>query len=221
MKLSGKELIAAIELEGIDVQMIGEGPFGSRWSSYFSKNKVLGKFFSSYGFSPDVNQPTILVLDPEDKWTLLHEYLHALFVNQRHQTNPHADAQVFENHQNTREAFLELYPKRNDPRFKSELIQVFEQYVELEIQVSLSLSIEEIVIEAMLLRAFNNSRDLGFTQAQAHTAQKYIELNSKVILSYLEQFQQIAVEIQASEKTHLQILNLREEILEVTRVPQH
>ncbi|MFN8845431.1 MAG: hypothetical protein ACK5V3_09610 [Bdellovibrionales bacterium] len=197
LSLSTEQIIEQIRREGFVVEEITKSPLSGSWARYFKDNKVQGKYFSPYDSLPEVNQPTLLLIDLDDRWTLLHEYLHGLFDQVRHQSDENFSNKTLEAQKNAREHFLEIYPKRKSVEHRSDIIKAFNDFVQTEIKLSMNLSIEEIMIESILIDIFRKNLDPFLNHKQYLVAVNYRNYNLQIILGHLDVFFRINEELKS------------------------
>jgi len=204
LNLSPSQLINYIESHGVEVT-----PPTGAWAQRFQDHSILGKYISPYGFEAQVKHPQIILSNYNDKWTMIHEFVHFLLDQKRHLENKNNDSEIFENHRNAREDYIEE-SSRGFPS-KEQQIASFTNYFNLEIKVLKLLSLEEISIESLLLELFQQNQIEGLTNHQARTAANYLKSNTNRASAQLESFERIASDLKiGANQSELQTLVLLE-----------
>ncbi len=200
--MTPQELISFIGKQGVDVYVPNQKN-QSRHAIQFEKEKILGKYFSNAGFAPEFTHPTILINDPEDKWTLLHEFMHYLFDKKRIELKVDTDA-IYEGQKNSREDFLEISLVLKQTQIFTQNIltralSLFNEFVGFEIELAQMLTVEEISIEKTLLVLYSQGKIKHLKPAQKLMADSYISNNYSVISGQVDSY----IEIKDNLQRHL------------------
>jgi hypothetical protein len=172
----------------------------TRLAKVFIRDKVMGKFFSNREYSSKFLNPTILITDEEDKWTLLHEFMHYLFEKKRIELGLD-DPNLIEVQSNVREDFLDLSSNlRSHPELSQKMLDQtvlgFAAFMNAEMRLAPLLTLEEITIEKTISKLFSQGEIKFLTVGQKQTADSYIEVNYKTISGQLDSYFAIRDQLQ-------------------------
>ncbi len=200
--MTPKKLMNFIRKQGVDVYVPNQKNL-ARYATLFQREKTLGKYFSNAGFAPEFTRPTILIADPEDKWTLLHEFLHYLYDKKRIELKIDSDA-IYEGQKNSREDFLEVsLLLRETQNFTQNLliraVSLFNEFVGFEIELAHMLTIEEIAIEKTLSVLYSQGKIRHLKPEQKAIADRYIADNYSLISGQVDSY----IEIKNGLQKHL------------------
>lgn len=200
--MTPEELMSFIRKQGVEVHVPNQKKL-ARYATVFKKEKVLGKYFSNAGFAPDFAGPTILITDPEDKWTLLHEFMHYLYDKKRIELKIDTDA-IYEGQKNSREDFLEIslvlkQTQNFTQNILARALSLFDEFVSFEIELAQMLTVEEISIEKTLSALYSQGKIKYLKPAQKVTADSYIKDNYSVISGQVDSY----IEIKDNFQKHL------------------
>jgi hypothetical protein len=151
---------------------------------------LLGMFLPRLDSDNSDRRATILIRPDTTRWTLVHEFMHALYEFERDRAGaPTNDAQwtTLDQAADALERELDVCEKGTCTNVR-ETLQAFANYVDLRHAVELSYSIEEISIEAQLSRKYAN-KELRYVPNETADSHWYASSNLDKSRSAYERIQ--------------------------------
>lgn len=168
--------------------------------------KNLGLFLPSWKSElRHSKKPIILVKSSTDRWTLVHEYVHYLFYEQR-EKNHQYDREFIPRFRKAYARFENIEPKYlekgNDETSKLEQIRTWIDVTEKFSDLFLNYTLEEIAVESLLKYYYGQNDLLNVSERSYGVALKYISSSSKKAMEQID----LRLEEASKTKRHLLIL---------------
>lgn len=169
------------------------GKFAAKHIKMFSEG-TLGIYMTPTNLMYGVTQPTILLLESTDDWTLVHEFSHFLFDKARLMydstresalMNQSTDAK--EDYSNARESY-KMFDAYRDEDHKQHTIDSFIVYANTQMIFAKTCEFEESTIEKMIRALYVQEQPHGFKEPHFERSTRYIRetsTNGQINLGFL------------------------------------
>ncbi|WP_347355642.1 hypothetical protein [Bdellovibrio sp.] len=190
-----KQKIAYIQSQGIDVFRVKDTenlpvtvsflPYATedmipkKFLKVFSEGAI-GLYMTDSNYAYGVKNPTILLIESTDDWTVIHEYAHYLFDRARMMTDNTRESLHLMHTEDAQEDFFEakeIYRnlgQYRDESHKNRTIQSFVLYAKMQVFFERSASLEETTIEKLLRRYYVTHKPHGFGHNDIERSDRYV-----------------------------------------------
>lgn len=190
-----KQKIAYIQSQGIDVFRVKDTenlpvtvsflPYATedmipkKFLKVFSEGAI-GLYMTDSNYAYGVKNPTILLIESTDDWTVIHEYAHYLFDRARMMTDNTRESLHLMHTEDAQEDFFEakeIYRnlgQYRDESHKNRTIQSFVLYAKMQVFFERSASLEETTIEKLLRRYYVTHKPHGFGRNDIERSDRYV-----------------------------------------------
>lgn len=195
MDMNLRQKIAYIQSQGIDVFRVKDTenlpvtvpylPYATeeiipkKFLKVFSEGAI-GLYMTESNYAYGVKNPTILLIESTDDWTVIHEYAHYLFDRARMMTDNTRESLHLMHTEDAQEDFFEakeIYRnlgQYRDESHKNRTIQSFVLYAKMQVFFERSASLEETTIEKLLRRYYVTHKPHGFSHNDIERSDRYV-----------------------------------------------
>ncbi|UXR65728.1 hypothetical protein EZJ49_05635 [Bdellovibrio bacteriovorus] len=141
---------------------------------------AIGLYMTESNYAYGVKNPTILLIESTDDWTVIHEYAHYLFDRARMMTDNTRESLHLMHTEDAQEDFFEAkeiyrnWGQYRDDDHKRRTIQSFVLYAKMQLFFERSASLEETTIEKLLRKYHVTHKPHGFGHKDIERSDRYV-----------------------------------------------
>lgn len=199
LQMSMKEKIGYIQSFNVEVYRVKDPeaetitlsflPYASKekFSSKFLKlfeEGVIGLYMTPTNLMYRVQEPTILLSEGADDWTVIHEFSHYLFDRARLMQDATQESEFVLRSQDSQEDFFEakevfnMFNGFRDEQHKKHLINSFVSYAKMQMLFVKTCEYEETTIEKFIRAIYTIHKPQGFLEEHFERSTRYIKSTS-------------------------------------------